>query len=149
MNELNIKKTITLDAEAAKVWEALTKPEMIKKYMEGTEVISDWKVGSPILWVGTSEGSEKVMLKGSIERMEFGKLIQFTSLNLDAEYTDIPSNYVKATYELIPKLGKTLLSVTQGDYSQVEDGRKRFVSDDGGYNRTLNALKTFVETKLK
>ncbi len=147
MNELNIKKTITLNAQAAKVWEALTKPEMIKKYMAGTEVISDWKVGSPILWVGTSEGAEKVMVKGSIEKIEAGKLIQFTTLDLNAEYTDVPSNYVKATYELIPKLGKTLLSVTQGDYSRVEEGRKRFVDDDGGWNRTLNALKEFIETK--
>jgi uncharacterized protein YndB with AHSA1/START domain len=147
MNELNIKKTITLNAEASKVWEALTKPEMIKKYMSGTEVISDWKVGSPILWVGTSEGAEKVVLKGSIEKLEVGKLIQFTALDLNAEYTDIPSNYVKATYELTPKLGKTLLSVTQGDYSRVEEGRRRFVSDDGGWNRTLNALKEFIETK--
>ena len=147
MNELNIKKSITLNVEAAKVWEALTKPEMIKKYMSGTEVISDWKVGSPILWVGTSEGAEKVMVKGSIERIEAGKLIQFTTLDLNAEYIDVPSNYVKATYELTPKLGKTLLSVTQGDYSRVEDGRKRFVDDDGGWNRTLNALKEFIETK--
>ncbi len=149
MNELNIKKTITLNAETAKVWEALTKPEMIKKYMSGTEVISDWKVGSPILWVGTSEGAEKVMVKGSIEKIEAGKLIQFTTLDLNAEYTDVPSNYVKATYELTPKLGKTLLSVTQGDYSRVEEGRKRFVDDDGGWNRTLTALKEFIESKRR
>ncbi len=147
MNELNIKKTITLNVETAKVWEALTKPEMIKKYMSGTEVISDWKEGSPILWVGTSEGEERVMVKGSIEKMEVGKLIQFSTIDLDAEYTDIPSNYVKAIYELTPKLGKTLLSVTQGDYSRVEDGRKRFVEADGGWNRTLNALKTYIEKK--
>jgi uncharacterized protein YndB with AHSA1/START domain len=149
MNELNIKKSITLNADAGKVWEALTKSEMIKKYMSGSEVISDWKVGSPILWVGTSEGAEKVMQKGSIEKMEVGRLIQFKTLDLNAEYTDVPSNYVKATCELTPKLGKTLLSVTQGDYSRVEKGRKRFVSDDGGWDRTLIALKEFIESKRR
>jgi uncharacterized protein YndB with AHSA1/START domain len=149
MNELNIKKSITLNADAGKVWEALTKPEMIKKYMSGSEVISDWKVGSPILWVGTSEGAEKVMLKGSIEKMEVGRLIQFKTLDLNAEYTDVPSNYVKATCELTPKLGKTLLLVTQGDYSRVENGRKRFVSDDGEWDRTLIALKEFIESKRR
>ncbi|MBN1398019.1 MAG: SRPBCC domain-containing protein [Bacteroidetes bacterium] len=147
MNELNIKKTITLNAEASKVWEALTKPEMIKKYMSGTEVISEWKVGSPILWVGTTEGEERVKVKGSIEKMEVGKLIQYSALDLDTESIDIPTNYVKATFELIPKLGKTLLSVTEGDYSRVEDGRKRFVEADGGWNRKLDALKAFIENK--
>jgi len=147
MNELNIKKTITLNAEASKVWEALTKPEMIKKYMSGTEVISEWKVGSPILWVGTDEGEERVKVKGSIEKMETGKLIQYSTLDLDTESIDIPTNYVKATFELTPKLGKTLLSVTEGDYSRIEDGRKRFVEADGGWNRTLYALKAFIENK--
>ncbi len=147
MNELNIKKTITLNAEASKVWEALTKPEIIKKYMSGTEVISEWKVGSPILWVGTTEGEERVKEKGTIEKMEVGKLIQYSALDLDTESIDIPTNYVKATFELVPKLGKTLLSVTEGDYSRVEDGRKRFVEADGGWNRKLNALKAFIENK--
>jgi uncharacterized protein YndB with AHSA1/START domain len=147
MNELNIKKSITLNADALKVWEALTKPEIIKKYMSGTEVISDWKVGSPILWVGTTEGDERVKIKGSIEKIEVGKLIQFSTLDLDADSIDIPTNYVKSTFELTPKLGKTLLSVTEGDYSQIDDGRKRFVEADGGWNRTLNALKAYIENK--
>jgi len=147
MNGLNVKKTITLDAQTTKVWEALTKPEMIKKYMSNTEVISDWKVGSPILWVETSEGEERIMVKGSIEKIEVGRLIEFAAIDMNTKYTDIPSNYVKATYELTPKLGKTQLSVTQGDYLRVEEGRKRFVEADGGWNRTLNALKTFIEKK--
>ncbi len=35
MKELKVKKTISLNAEVAKVWEALTKPEITKKYMFG------------------------------------------------------------------------------------------------------------------
>jgi hypothetical protein len=50
-------------------------------------------------------------------------------------------------YELTPKLGKTVLSITQGDYSRVEDGKKRFADADGGWDQALNALKTFIETK--
>lgn len=115
--------------------------------MSNTEVISDWKVGSPILWVETSEGEERIMVKGSIEKIEVGRLIEFAAIDMNTKYTDIPSNYVKATYELTPKLGKTQLSVTQGDYLRVEEGRKRFVEADGGWNRTLNALKTFIEKK--
>lgn len=59
MNELQVKKTIILNAEISTVWDALTKPQWTKRYMFGVEVISDWKVGSPILWKGRLKGDEK------------------------------------------------------------------------------------------
>ena len=147
MNELKIKKKIVIDAEVSKVWEALTKPEWTKQYMSGSEVISDWKVGSPILWKGILKGEGRILVKGSIEKIEVGKLLQFTTFDPNAKYTDVPSNYIEATYELTPKLGKTVLSVTQGDYSRVEDGKKRFASADGGLNQALNTLKNLIEKK--
>lgn len=148
MNELNVKKTVIVNAGTETVWEALTKPEWTKKYMLGIEVISDWKVGSPILWKGRSKGEEKIVMKGSIEKIEAGKLLQYTSFNMNANCFDIPSNYVKATFELTPKFGKTVLSMTQGDYSRVTDGKKRFDNADGAWNQTLNALKLLVEKEI-
>ena len=46
----------TIHAPASKVWDALTKPELIKQYLFGTDVISDWKVGSPITYKGEWQG---------------------------------------------------------------------------------------------
>jgi uncharacterized protein YndB with AHSA1/START domain len=46
----------TINAPASKVWDAMTKPELIKKYLFDTDVISDWKVGSPILYRGEWQG---------------------------------------------------------------------------------------------
>jgi len=149
MKELKVKKTVTLNAEISKVWDALINPKITKQYMFGTEVISDWKVGSPILWKGTSKGEEKIFVKGSIERIEAGRLLQFTTFDPNAKYTDVPSNYVQATYELTPRLGKTILSVTQGDYSHIEDGKKRFTDAEIGWDQALNALKAFIETKQR
>ena len=148
MNELKVKQTITLDAEVNKVWEALTKPEWTKKYMLGIEIISDWKVGSPILWKGRLKGDEKIIMKGSIEKIEAKKLLQFTIFDLNAKCKDVSSNYIQATYQLTPKLRKTVLSVTQGDYSHVKDGKKRFIDADGAWKQTLNALKMLVENKI-
>jgi hypothetical protein len=89
---------------------------------------------------------EEVKMKGSIEKMKVGRFIQFAAIDLNAKYKDLPSNYIKATYELTPKLGKTQLSVTQGDYSQVENGKRRFINADDGLNKTLYTLKTYIET---
>ena len=145
MMESQVKKTIILNAEINTVWDALTKPQWTKRYMFGVEVISDWKVGSPILWKGRLKGDEKIIMKGSIEKIETGKLLQFRTIDLNAEFNDVPSNYVKATYELSPKLGKTILSVTQGDYTHVTNGAERFNVDEGALSLTLNALKTLFE----
>jgi uncharacterized protein YndB with AHSA1/START domain len=39
------KVSITLNAPIAKVWNALVNPEIIKQYLFGTNVVSDWKEG--------------------------------------------------------------------------------------------------------
>ena len=56
MGNLSLTTSIDVNAPAAKVWEALTNPEIVKKYFFGTNVKTDWKVGSPIIWEGEWEG---------------------------------------------------------------------------------------------
>jgi uncharacterized protein YndB with AHSA1/START domain len=51
------KSNITIKADAARVWDALTNPELIKQYLFGTEAISDWKEGSSITYKGSGKAS--------------------------------------------------------------------------------------------
>ena len=44
------RATISIDATASKVWEALTTPRIIKQYFFGTDAISDWQPGSAIIF---------------------------------------------------------------------------------------------------
>ena len=44
------KASISIDASVDRVWNALTNPDIIKQYMFGAKVISDWNEGSPIVW---------------------------------------------------------------------------------------------------
>jgi uncharacterized protein YndB with AHSA1/START domain len=147
MSELKIKKTVIINAEIGKVWEALTKPAWTKKYMFGNEVISDWKVGSPIIWRKIAEGERRISNIGEIEKVEVGKILQYTSFDVNSNYEDIPSNYIESTYELTPKLGKTVLSVTQGDFSVVEDGSNRFMKANTGLEQSLDKLKSIFDNR--
>jgi uncharacterized protein YndB with AHSA1/START domain len=53
MNEGFIAKaSIAINAPIGEVWKALVNPEVIRQYMLGTNVISDWKEGSQIVWKG-------------------------------------------------------------------------------------------------
>jgi uncharacterized protein YndB with AHSA1/START domain len=44
--------SITIQTNVANVWDALTNPETIKQYMFGTNVVTDWRQGSSIVWKG-------------------------------------------------------------------------------------------------
>ncbi len=41
---------ITISVPASKIWKALTTPSIIKQYFFGTDAVSDWKVGSPLIF---------------------------------------------------------------------------------------------------
>jgi uncharacterized protein YndB with AHSA1/START domain len=148
MKELIVKKEITLNADTSRVWEALVNPELTKLYMFGCKVVSDWKVGSKIQWKGISKGKEKIYIEGIIIKIEPGKILRFAIINSDTRYVDIPSNYIQVTYKLSRKFGKTELSITQGDYSKVEDSKRRYNEADEGLEYTLDGLKSAVEGKI-
>ena len=46
------RASVTISASAGKVWNVLVDPEAIKQYMFGTNAVSDWHKGSPIVWKG-------------------------------------------------------------------------------------------------
>jgi hypothetical protein len=48
-----VKKEPEINAPVAKIWDALINPEIIKEYLYGTQAISEWKEGSPLLFTGT------------------------------------------------------------------------------------------------
>ncbi len=75
---MRIEKTVTLQADASTVWDALTNPELTKKYFFDCEAISDWKVGSPLIFRTESAGQETIPVKGVITAIEPNRLLQHT-----------------------------------------------------------------------
>lgn len=149
-NPLFVKNTINISAPAAKVWDALTNPEQTKKYMFGCETVSDWKVGSPLLWRAHYEGKEMVFVKGNIADIQPGKLLIYTTFDPNSTMEDKPENYLTVTYSLTEKNGETIFTVTQGDYSTVAEGERRYkeASNGGeGWNPILVEIKKLVEAK--
>jgi organic hydroperoxide reductase OsmC/OhrA/uncharacterized protein YndB with AHSA1/START domain len=146
---LIIKNSITIHAPIAKVWDALVNPEQTKKYMFGCETVSDWKVGSPLLWKGSHEGREMVFVKGNIVSIEPEKFLAYTVIDLNnAAITDVPENYLTVTYNVTTENGQTLLTVTQGDYAAVADGERRYTEtyNNGiGWTPILEGIKKLVE----
>lgn len=150
MNQaLTVSNSITINAPTEKVWDALVNPQKTKVYMFGCETVSDWKVGSPLLWKMEHEGKEFIPVKGIITAIEPGKLLSYTVIDPhNPNIPDIPENYLTVFYELIPQNGATLFNVTQGDFSLVADGEKRYreaYNNGEGWNPILVQIKQLVE----
>ncbi len=94
--------------------------------MFGCETVSDWQVGSELLWRMEYEGKDFVAVKGNIVNIEPYKLLVYTVFDPNnPNMEDIPENYLTVTYSLKEENGQTILTVTQGDYNIVADGEKR------------------------
>jgi len=134
------KASITVEAPALIVWDALVNPETIKKYMFGTNVISDWKEGSPIVWKGEWQGA-KYEDKGLILKLKPQHLIQYSHFSPLSGLPDLPENYHTVTIELSSDNNKTLVSLTQ-DNNADEEARQHSEQNSG---RMLSSLKKVLE----
>ncbi len=105
----------TIAAPANDVWEALTKPEIIKTYMFGADVQSDWKVGSPIRIAGEYNG-KAYQDKGEIRSFDPERRLSYTHWSQKSGAPDPPDNYHVVTNELEPAgEGRTKVTLTQSN----------------------------------
>ena len=142
MNETQTAKaTITINVPTSKVWEALTKPEWIKQYLFGTEVTTDWQVGSPIRYRGVWQG-KPYEDKGKVLQLESGKLLVYTFWSSLSGLPDIPENYKTVLYELSSEDGGTSLTVTQDNNSSEEEVRH----SEENWTKVLNGIKRLLES---
>lgn len=145
---LFVKNTIVINAPASQVWDALVNPEKTKKYMFGCETVSDWRVGSSLLWKGKHEGKEMVFVKGEIVDIKPEKLLVYTTIDPNSSIDDTSKNYLTVTYSLSADKSKTTLVVTQGDYNKVAEGKKRYqeaYNNGEGWHPILVQIKSLVE----
>lgn len=150
MEKLLVKNTITINAPVTKVWDALINPEKTKKYMFGCETVSDWKEGSTLLWKGEYKGKEMIFVKSNIIAIKPEKFLMYTTIDPNSAIDDISENYLTVTYELSEEYGCTILNVTQGDYSTVAEGERRYkeaYNNGEGWNPILIEIKKLVETR--
>lgn len=146
--ELVIRNTIVIDASIVQVWQALVNPEKTKVYMFGCAAVSDWKVGSDLLWDGEWEGNKMTFVKGKILEILAPSWLKYTIIDPNAGYPDIPENYLKVTYELTEDNGKTTLTVTQDGFEGAADGEKRYqevYNNGAGWDPILIAIRDLVE----
>ena len=139
-NNITAIASISIDTYPLKVWEALTTPSTIKKYFFGTDVISEWKVGSPIVFKGEWQG-KKYEDKGTIVSIIPNKLFKYTYWSPLSGIEDKPENYLLITYDLHPTESGTTLIITQDN---VPDEKMKAHSEQN-WMKVLTDLKGLIE----
>ena len=134
------KAATTIHVTAGKVWDALTNPEIITKYMFGARVISDWKEGSKIMWKGEWEG-KAYEDKGKIIRFEPKKRLQYSHYSPLSGLDDKPENYHVVTIELSEKDKQTSVTLTQDN----NPGEKEKAHSEKNWQMMLDSLKKLLE----
>ena len=139
-NKLSLTKSIIINAPKASVWDAITKPELIKKYFFGTETVSDFKKGSPIVYRGVWEG-KPYEDKGTILEIEKNKILKHNYWSSFTGTPDTPENYANITYALSGDDGSVKLSITQ-DNIATEEAK---IHSENNWGMVLDGMKKMLE----
>ena len=135
-------KSIHIHAPISKVWDTLTTPELMKRWMSETEIniITDWNVGSSILIRGRLHGI-KFENKGTVLQFERETILQYSHLSSLSRLSDQTENYSVLEFRLAPINDQTTLTLTLSNFP-TETIYKHLAFY---WNVTLEILKRMIE----
>lgn len=148
MSKLYAEKSIEIHASARRVWDVLTSRDSTAQWASeftvggpSLQIESDWSVGSPVLW---KDRKGHVVVEGVVTAAQPYALLRFTVFDVRGERPPVsPDDGI--TYKLTEREGKTVLWVSQGDFSTLVDGAKyRDLSEDI-WDRALVRIKRLSE----
>jgi uncharacterized protein YndB with AHSA1/START domain len=133
--------TIKINASLQKVWDTITKPELVKLWQYGSDLITSWEVGSDIKF--RTEWEDKVFEQwGKVLQIKRNELVKYSLFAPRPGLEDKPENYFIMSYILTAENAHTKLEIIQ------EDNRPNAVQEEpqGEENPVLKSLKQLAET---
>jgi len=137
--QFKVQYKTTINAPLEKVWKALTKPEIVKQYFFGTDLVTDWKVGSPIIFQGEWE-EQKYQDKGEVLEYEHNKRLSYSYLSNWSGKEDKPENYLWVCYEVKQDGTQTELTIHQSNYDE-----ERVKHSEGNWASLVDEMRKIVE----
>jgi len=129
-----------ISASPDQVWAALTDPEAISIFMFGSQVQTDWRVGSAITWTGEYDGTSFTD-KGEILQVDEPERLRMTHYSALSGQPEVPENYHTLDYRLEPSEAGTRLTLDQ-DGNESEEQAEQFA---GNWQGMLDQVKKYVE----
>jgi len=97
--QLSATVSITIESSPEQVWYALVNPEKIKQYLFGTDVKTDWKIGSEIRFEGNFNGHQFTD-KGYLLEWKEHELLVYRYWSQFSSLPDEEENYSIVSYKI-------------------------------------------------
>ena len=140
MADHNAHAETEISASPKQVWAALTDPEAISRFMFGSQVETDWQVGSPITWSGEYDG-KSFTDKGEILEVDEPDRLRMTHYSPMTGQPDEPASYHTLDYRLEATDHGTRLTLDQGG-NDSEEQAEQFAAN---WQAMLDQVKEYVE----
>jgi uncharacterized protein YndB with AHSA1/START domain len=135
----------TVKGPPSTVWKALTTLSTLKQFFFGSDISTDWRVGSPISFKGSWKG-KPYEDKGNIQTFDRDQRLAFTHWSPLSGMEDKPENYHIVSFDLRPTNGGTEVVLTQTNQNDAEpltpENRQEY---DKNWTMVLDGLKKAVE----
>ena len=141
MIDLGTTTSVIIRAPIEDVWDALTTPELIKRWFFGVDTEADWQVGGPIVHRGEWQG-KPYEDKGTILRFEPPTLLVHTHWSPASGVPDRPDQYEEVTWSLSGRNGETVLTVAETNLPS-EEAKAR---SEESWKAVLDNLIDLLET---
>jgi uncharacterized protein YndB with AHSA1/START domain len=137
----------TVNAPPPAVWKALTTPSTLKQFFFGSDISSDWRIGSPIKFRGSWQG-KPYEDKGVIQTFDKDRRLAFTHWSPLSGMADMPENYHIVSFDLRPAGSGTEVVLTQTNQNDAEpltpENRRDY---DKNWTMVLEGLRNAVEKR--
>lgn len=128
----------SIDAPPVRVWEALTDLTLVSSYYFGTELETDWRVGSPMTFRGNWEG-KPYEDHGRVLVFEPPRHVAYAHWSPASGGTEAEAH--RLDFTLAPEGDGTHVTLTQGGNAD-EAARKR---SEGMWRQLLDGLRRVAE----
>ena len=133
--------TIIINAPVEKVWDTITKAELVKLWQYGSDLLTTWEIESEIKF--RTEWEDKVFEQwGKVLEVKPYQLVRYSLFAPRPGLEDKPENYFIMNYILTDEGSRTKLEIVQ------EDNRPNAKQEEpqGEENPVLQSLKKIAET---
>jgi uncharacterized protein YndB with AHSA1/START domain len=138
--------SVRIDAPREAVWSVVTEPAYVKQWQYGSNLQTDWSVGSSIRFTSEWQG-QTFEQWGTVVHVDPPHRLTYSLFAPRPDLEDKPENYFTMTYILDDDddEGATTLTILQEDPRPgVED-----TGDEEADDPVLAALKTLAESVVK
>ena len=131
--------TKTIHAPIQSVWDAWTKPELLKQFFFGTDMETDWRVGGPIYFRGSWDG-KSYEDKGTVLSWNPMKDFSYDYWSSMSGTPDVPENYMTISFHFEEVSDGTQMTLVQSNVAS----QKQADDSTGNWSMVTDLLEKFL-----